>query len=97
MTFQLHCGTVPLLVSMPHLGTTIPDELRGGYVPRALDVEDTDWHLDQLYEFTRAIGASSLKPQISRYVIDLNRPPDDTPMYPGASNTVLMRGLAPMA
>ena len=89
MTFQLHCGTVPLLVSMPHLGTTIPDQLRGGYVPRALDVEDTDWHLDQLYEFTRAIGASLLKPQISRYVIDLNRPPDDTPMYPGASNTEL--------
>ena len=89
MTFQLHCGTVPLLVSMPHLGTTIPDPLRGGYVPRALDVEDTDWHLDQLYGFTRAMGASLLKPHLSRYVIDLNRPPDDTPMYPGASNTEL--------
>jgi N-formylglutamate deformylase len=30
-----------------------------------------------------------LRPRYSRYVIDLNRPPDDTPMYPGASNTEL--------
>ena len=30
-----------------------------------------------------------LRPRYSRYVIDLNRPPDDAPMYPGASNTEL--------
>jgi N-formylglutamate deformylase len=30
-----------------------------------------------------------LRPIFSRYVIDLNRPPDDAPMYPGASNTEL--------
>ena len=41
----------PLLVSMPHVGTRIPDDLRPRYVPRALGVEDTDWHLDRLYDF----------------------------------------------
>lgn len=89
MTHTLHLGSVPLLVSLPHMGTRIPDDLRPGYVPRALDVEDTDWHMDRLYAFARELGASVLQPQFSRYVIDLNRPPDDTPMYPGASNTEL--------
>lgn len=89
MTFQLLRGQVPLLVSMPHMGTAIPDALRDRYVPRALQVEDTDWHVDRLYAFVRDMGASLLTPVYSRYVIDLNRPPDDTPMYPGASNTEL--------
>lgn len=87
--FDLSAGDAPLLVSIPHLGTSIPDELRAHYAPRALDVEDTDWHLDRLYGFARELGASVLQPRVSRYVIDLNRPPDDAPMYPGASNTEL--------
>lgn len=89
MNFHLHQGTAPLLVSIPHMGTDIPEALRGAYVPRALEVEDTDWHLDRLYAFARELGASVLQPTLSRYVIDLNRPPDDAPMYPGASNTEL--------
>ncbi len=89
MTFRLYRGTVPLLVSMPHIGTHIPDELTDAYTPRALAVEDTDWHLDLLYDFLPRLGASVLTPTVSRYVIDLNRPPDDAPMYPGAANTEL--------
>ena len=89
MTFSLQRGTAPMLVSMPHIGTEIPLDLQGGYVPRALGVEDTDWHLARLYDFLPALGVSVLQPRYSRYVIDLNRPPDDTPMYPGAANTEL--------
>ena len=89
MTFHLERGRIPLLVSIPHMGTEIPRELRGDYVPRALEVEDADWHLDRLYAFARELGASVLQPTVARYVIDLNRPPDDAPMYPGASNTEL--------
>ncbi len=85
----LQQGSVPLLVSMPHIGTDIPADLRAHYVPRALQVEDTDWHLARLYNFLGELGASVLMPTTSRYVIDLNRPPDDAPMYPGASNTEL--------
>ena len=87
--FQLQQGRVPLLVSMPHIGTHIPSDLQSGFVHQALQVEDTDWHLDQLYNFLDDIGASVLVPGTSRYVIDLNRPPDDAPMYPGAANTEL--------
>ena len=89
MTFRLHRGDSPLLVSMPHIGTQIPADLHDAYSIRALSVEDTDWHLDLLYDFLDDIGASVIKPCYSRYVIDLNRPPDDAPMYPGASNTEL--------
>jgi N-formylglutamate deformylase len=67
----------------------MPVELQKHYVPRALAVEDTDWHLPLLYDFAKAIGATFLQATVSRYVIDLNRPPDNAPMYPGASNTEL--------
>ncbi|MBT9455415.1 MAG: N-formylglutamate deformylase [Burkholderiaceae bacterium] len=87
--FTLHPGRAPLLISMPHVGTLIPDELKGSYQPRALATEDTDWHLERLYGFAAELGASVIVPNYSRYVIDLNRPPEDTPMYPGASNTEL--------
>jgi N-formylglutamate deformylase len=89
MSFTLNSGTSALVVSMPHVGTEIPAEFRPDYVPRALAVEDTDWHMDRLYGFVARLGASMLRPHESRYVIDLNRPPDDAPMYPGASNTEL--------
>ncbi len=86
---SLSRGTTPLVLSLPHVGTVIPDDLKSRFTERALQVEDTDWHLERVYDFAKAMGASVIVPRISRYVIDLNRPPDDTPMYPGASNTEL--------
>ncbi|HEX2542418.1 MAG TPA: N-formylglutamate deformylase [Caldimonas sp.] len=87
--FTLSPGRAPLLVSLPHVGTYIPEAMRERFVPRALAVEDTDWHLEALYAFARELGASLLVPRHSRYVIDLNRPPANTPMYPGVNNTEL--------
>jgi len=88
--FTLHRGTAPLLVSVPHCGTALPDDVRDALAPRALAIEDADWHLDRLYAFVRDLGAGFLVPHYARYAIDLNRPPDDAPMYPGASNTGLV-------
>lgn len=87
--FELRRGTTPLIVSMPHVGTHIPPELRSAYVERALWLEDTDWHLQALYDFLGELGATLIAPQLSRYVIDLNRPPHDAPLYDGANNTEL--------
>jgi N-formylglutamate deformylase len=87
--FTLYQGQRPLLVSLPHVGTWIPPVLRPRYVERALAVEDTDWHLEALYDFVRDLGASLVVPRVSRYVVDLNRPPENTPMYPGVNNTEL--------
>jgi N-formylglutamate deformylase len=81
--------TTPLLISLPHVGTRIPPALREGLVERALQREDTDWHLEALYDFAEELGASMLVPSVSRYVIDLNRPPEDAPLYAGANNTGL--------
>jgi N-formylglutamate deformylase len=58
-------------------------------VPRARALEDTDWHLADLYAFVRDLGASLIVPRYSRYVIDLSRPPDDAPMYAGVNTTGL--------
>lgn len=87
--FTLRRGNAPMLLSLPHVGHRIPEDLRDRYVERALASEDTDWHLERLYDFADELDISVLVPHHSRYLIDLNRPPDDTPMYPGASNTEL--------
>jgi N-formylglutamate deformylase len=91
--FSLSRGSTPLLISMPHVGTAIPADQRGRYQPRALETEDTDWHLERVYGgpggIAERLGASLIVPRYSRFLIDLNRPPEDTPMYPGASNTEL--------
>jgi N-formylglutamate deformylase len=82
-------GSSPLVISLPHVATAIPVDQQHRYTPRALEVEDTDWHLDRLYGFAQSMGATLLVPRWSRYLIDLNRPPQDTPMYPGQNNTEL--------
>ena len=88
--YKLQQGGVPLLISMPHVGTRIPDDQKSRYVERAMRCEDTDWHLERLYGGIAAeLGASLIVPEFSRFLIDLNRPQEDTPMYPGASNTEL--------
>ena len=87
--FTLHRGTAPLLVSVPHVGTEIPADIAAQLVPRALSTEDADWHLDRLYRFVKVVGASLLIPRFARYVVDLNRPPENAPMYPGLNNTEL--------
>ena len=87
--YEFTQGSTPLLVSMPHDGTAIPEDVAARMTDRARATPDTDWHVARLYDFAGELGASILRPHYSRYVIDLNRPPDGTPLYPGASNTEL--------
>ena len=91
-TFTLHRGDAPLLVSLPHDGSQIPEDLAGRMPPDSRRAPDTDWHVARLYDFARGLGASVLVPRFSRYVIDLNRPPDDVSLYPGQNTT----GLCPI-
>lgn len=88
--FTLHRGSAPLLVSLPHDGTAIPDAIAARMTPPALRVPDTDWHVGLLYAFAQELGASTLVPRWSRYVVDLNRPPDGHALYPGRSETALV-------
>ncbi|MGY1459646.1 N-formylglutamate deformylase [Luteimonas sp. A534] len=91
-TFTLHRGSAPLLVSLPHDGTHVPDAIAQRLTASARGVPDTDWHVARLYDFARDLGASILVPTHSRYVVDLNRGEDDTSLYPGQNTT----GLCPV-
>ena len=90
--FHFKQGRVPLLVSMPHVGTSIPDSVLAQLNPVAQIKADTDWHLPQLYNMLDELGASRIHAEYSRYVIDLNRPCDDVNLYPGQDTT----GLCPI-
>ena len=90
--YTLHQGTAPLLVSLPHDGTALPDDIATRMTASARRVPDTDWHVSRLYAFARDMGASVIVPRHSRYVVDLNRSEDDVSLYPGQNTT----GLCPI-
>lgn len=88
-TCELVRGHLPLLISQPHDGSELPPGMAERLTPEAQRVPDTDWHISRLYDFAQAMGASLLRPRYSRYVVDLNRSPDDTSLYPGQNTTGL--------
>jgi len=92
-TFTLRRGHAPLLISLPHDSSFIPDAIAARMRPPARRSPDTDWHVGRLYEpLAQRLGASVLRPRASRYVIDLNRPADGHALYPGQRET----GLVPL-
>lgn len=90
--FNFIRGDSPLLVSIPHMGTFLPPDVKQRMTPAALQLSDTDWHVDKLYWFAQDMGIGMLMATHSRYVIDLNRPQDDQHLYPGQVKT----GLCPL-
>jgi N-formylglutamate deformylase len=88
--FHLHRGETPLLLNFPHVGTKIPSDIAARFTTTALAVPDTDWHVHRLYDFAASLGVGTLIATNSRYVIDLNRDPDGTALYPGRENSELV-------
>lgn len=88
----VHRGEAPLLISLPHTGTDLPDDLLPALVDRDLALLDTDWRVDQLYAFAAAWGATLVRMPWSRTVVDVNRDPSGASLYPGQATT----GLVPM-
>ena len=73
---------VPLLISVPHCGTQFPDELKDEYKPELSKApDDTDWFVDELYNFVSEMGVAMIAANYSRWVIDLNRDPQSKPLY----------------
>src|SRR3954469_19035813 len=56
MDFRFTAGSAPLLISMPHVGTDIPDDVAAPMAPCAFGRADTDWRLEQLYAFAAEMG-----------------------------------------
>lgn len=88
--YRLRRGQSPLIVSMPHVGVFVPPWIGARLTPAALPLADTDWHLPRLYDFLEALDATVLVATHSRFVIDLNRPPDGANLYPGQDTTGLV-------
>ncbi len=87
--FDLVEGDSPLLISVPHCGSRIPGEICGRMRQAAIESTDSDWLVDRLYGFAAGSGHAIQTARYSRYVIDLNRPPNQQSLYPGQFEVAL--------
>ena len=81
-------GSSPIVLAMPHSGTWLPEEIGTNLNETGQLLADTDWHIPQLYEGLLA-DASIVKANFHRYVIDANRDPEGTSLYPEQNTTSL--------
>lgn len=82
-------GNTPVLLSVPHSGTRMPQDIGDRLTPMACKMGDTDWYVDRLYNWANQLGVGVLTANYSRYVIDLNRPPDNAALYRGSGTGLL--------
>jgi len=79
---------MPLIVSIPHSGTYIPQTIHDKLVDNIV-LANIDWYLPKLYSFLKNLGITTIINNVSRYVIDPNREISDchdisyiyTPVY----------------
>lgn len=76
-----------IVASIPHTGTHLPDGVAGRLAPGMDALPMTDWHLHELYDFLPGLGIPVVHATISRFVVDLNRPPTPMALYPGRIET----------
>jgi formiminoglutamase len=81
-------GDAPLIVAVPHAGTAIPEDSAPGLIAERA-IFDTDWHVHRLYVFASNMGATLIRTDIARAVIDMNRDPSGASLYPGQATTEL--------
>ena len=92
---QLPTGeAIPIVISVPHCGTVFPDEIKSEFDQTLIArPDDTDWFVDQLYDFAPAMGMTMISATYSRWVIDLNRDPESKPLY---TDGRIITGLCPV-
>lgn len=86
---EVERGDAPLVIAVPHAGTDIPAEIEAQFVSPWLARKDADWWIDRLYGFALEMGVTMVRTRISRSVIDVNRDPSGTSLYPGQATTEL--------
>jgi len=85
--YDLKQGSSPLIISNPHAGTFVPEDITSRFTDIARNVPDTDWFVPKLYaEYAEQHDVTVIAANYSRYVVDLNRPADGTPLYPGQAS-----------
>jgi N-formylglutamate amidohydrolase len=93
-SIQLPSGPrIPMVLSVPHCGTLFPPDVKADFDPELIKApDDTDWFVDRLYKFGLSVGITMISAVVSRWVIDLNRSPEDQPLY---SDGRITTGLCP--
>ncbi|EBA15401.1 N-formylglutamate deformylase [Roseobacter sp. SK209-2-6] len=82
-------GDSPVVLGLPHTGTYVPEEVLARLNARGRGLDDTDWHIHQLYDGLLP-GATTVRATFHRYVIDANRDPSGVSLYPGQNTTTLV-------
>ncbi|HVY45892.1 MAG TPA: N-formylglutamate amidohydrolase [Minicystis sp.] len=71
-------GETPVVVEVPHAGVHVdPESLAYLTAPAQRIGHDADLYVDELFQDAPREGATLLVSRMSRYVVDLNRGPDD--------------------
>ena len=84
-------GDGPVVLGMPHVGTWLPAAIRANLNARGRGLDDTDWHIDRLYDGLLP-GVTIVQATFHRYGLDANRDPSGASLYPGQNTT----GLVPL-
>lgn len=79
-------GDSPIILGMPHGGTYLPTEIESRLNPCGRAMADTDWHIKTLYHGLLP-SATIVRATFSRYLVDANRDPSGTSLYPGMKTT----------
>jgi formiminoglutamase len=82
-------GSGPIILGQPHSGTFVAADIYANLNPLGRQLLDTDWHVPELYQGLLA-NATTVKANFSRYVIDPNRDPQGSNLYPGQNSTDLV-------
>lgn len=81
-------GDSPVILGQPHGGTWLPDGVAERLNESGRELADTDWHIGRLYDGLLP-GATVVRATFHRYLIDANRDPAGTSLYPGQNTTAL--------
>ena len=86
---EVRRGNSPVVLGVPHTGTDVTDDIRARLNDEGLKLRDTDWHIDLLYDGLLP-DATKVRATFHRYVVDANRDPGGTSLYPGQATTPLV-------
>jgi len=89
MTVVVERDEGPVVLAFPHVGTDLPDDVRDRLNDNGRLLADTDWHVERLYAGLLP-GATTVRATFHRYVIDANRDPAGSSLYPGRNTTALV-------
>lgn len=87
--FEVTQGDSTIVLGIPHAGTFVPGDVWQDLNANGRALADTDWHIDRLYDGLIE-GATTVRANFHRYVIDANRDPSGESLYPGQNTTGLV-------